>query len=67
MTLRAAARRLRIGRPLRRGSSTWYVIQRPGANGVLQVTRGKVREVGVADKRLTRNRSAVRRFFAGFR
>jgi hypothetical protein len=60
------ARRLQLGGGIKLGVNTWYVIPGRGANGVLKVNYGRVGEVGIADKRLTRTRAAASRFFKSF-
>jgi hypothetical protein len=64
---RALARRLHVAKGVRLGANTWYVVPGAGANGVLRVRRGVIREVGTASRLLTRTPRAARRFFTGFR
>ncbi|HET9102424.1 MAG TPA: DUF6351 family protein [Solirubrobacteraceae bacterium] len=64
--LAAVARRLRVGRPFRIGLNTWYLAPAGAGRGVLKVRRGRIEEIGIADKRLTTGRAASRRFLARF-
>jgi hypothetical protein len=61
------ARRLHAGRGFRLGPDTWYVIGNGRSAGLLQVNRGIVRGVGVADKRFLTTRRATVRFLNAFR
>jgi hypothetical protein len=61
------ARRLHAGRGFRLGPDTWYVIAGAKSDGLLQVNRGIVRAVGVADKRFLTSRRADVRFLNAFR
>jgi hypothetical protein len=64
----AVARRLHL-RPrqgVHVGANTWFVVPGRASSGVLKARRGVVREVGVADARLTHGRRAARRFFSSF-
>jgi hypothetical protein len=63
----ALSRRLHLGKSLRGGGHTWFVAPGRHANGVLLVSRGVIREVGVADRRLTQNRRAAQQFLSAFR
>jgi hypothetical protein len=60
-------RRLHIGRAFRLGPDTWYVIGNGKSAGLLQVNRGIIRGVGVADKRFLTSRRASVRFLNAFR
>jgi hypothetical protein len=62
----AASGRLRLGKPLRIGINTWYLVSSASGTGVLRVQHGVVQEVGLADKRLTRGRQAATRFLKSF-
>jgi hypothetical protein len=50
----AGERRYRVGR------NAWYVAPGKRARLVLKTRRGRVREIGLASKRLTRSRPATR-------
>jgi dienelactone hydrolase len=63
---RRLARRLRLRRPFHVGKNRWYLAAEPGSRGVLKVRRHVIREIGIADPRLTRNRRAARRFLRSF-
>jgi hypothetical protein len=53
----SAEQRLRLEPPIRTGPNTWYLTAMEGVTGVLKVRGGVVREVGIADPRLTTPRS----------
>jgi hypothetical protein len=75
MRLAAAAHRLHLGKPFRilgnpydpvTGgnffySNSWYIVTGASASGVLEVHSGIVKEIGIADKRLTDGRAAQSR------
>ncbi len=64
--LASAERRLRLQRPIRTGRNTWYLTRLAEVTGVLKVRRGVVREVGIADARLTSPRRLAVRFLSSF-
>jgi hypothetical protein len=65
---RAAVVRRRIGgRAIRIGSNRWYVKQARRARIVFKVKRGRVREIGLVNKRFTSNRAKTRRTLAAWR
>ena len=59
-TSERALRRRTNGRRLRIGSNRWYVVRARRARIVFKVRGGKVRELGVVNKRLTRGKRARR-------
>jgi PKD repeat protein len=63
------SRRSRLGRRrgIRVGSNVWYVARGSRATLVFKESRGRVREVGLANRRLTRGRARARRFLNSFR
>jgi hypothetical protein len=65
--LSVARQRLGLGRPLQIGVNSWYLVPGRAATGVLRVRGGQVREVGLADRRLTATRAAARRLLSSFR
>ena len=65
-SLVSARRRLKIGKPFHIGANDWYIVPGAAANGVLKVRHGVVQEIGIADKRVTRGRSAQQRFLSSF-
>jgi hypothetical protein len=65
-SLARARRALRLGRPFHVGRNTWYLVSRGAASGVLKVRGGRVREVGLADRRLTAGRVVAGRFLRSF-
>jgi hypothetical protein len=64
---RRLARRLHLGRGFRLGRDTWYVLANGPSAGLLQVNRGIVRAVGIADRRFLETRRTTVRFLNGFR
>jgi hypothetical protein len=64
-----ATLRRRIGRVkgYKVGTNRWYLRKGGGARQVFRVSRGRVREVGLADARLTRTRRGALRFLRSFR
>jgi hypothetical protein len=60
--LRRFARRLRVGKRIRIGLNDWYVGPFGSSNLVLKVRHGVIEEIGIANRRLTLNRAAQRRF-----
>ncbi|MGA9858933.1 MAG: hypothetical protein WBQ18_13805 [Solirubrobacteraceae bacterium] len=63
---RRVARRLRVGHPYYVGRNVWYLTPNGSSHGMLKVRHGRIEEVGIADKRLTSNRAATRRFLRTF-
>jgi hypothetical protein len=61
-TLRAAAKRLHTGAVIHLGAGNWYLAREGSTTGIIEVHRGIVREVGVANAKLTNNRKAQLRF-----
>ena len=59
-------RRLRTGSGIRIGGNLWYVKRGPKNTRVFKVRGGRVRELGLAGKRLTKGRRATRRLFGSF-
>ena len=55
------------GRRRRIGKNLWILRRGSRATVVFKVRRGKIREVGLADRRLTRGRVATRRYLRTFR
>ncbi len=67
VSTRTLTRRIGKVRPITVGSVRWYVKRGSGARHVFRATGGKVREVGLADLRLTASRARATRLFASFR
>ncbi|MEA2199267.1 MAG: hypothetical protein QOJ25_3318 [Solirubrobacteraceae bacterium] len=65
-TLAAAKRRLKLRRPVRMGSSSWYLVRHGSSTGVLGFRHGAVTEIGIADKRLTRSAKTARALIRAF-
>jgi hypothetical protein len=61
------ARRLHLGRGFKLGPDTWYVMAGGRSDGLLQVNRGVVRAVGIADRRFLTTRRTTLRFLNAFR
>jgi hypothetical protein len=64
--LAVARRRLKLGRPFRVGRNGWYVIGGRRAAVVLKVSGGRVQEIGVANRSLTKGRRRRRTFLRAF-
>ncbi len=64
--LATVARRLAVGRGFHIGLNWWYLVPNAASRGVLKVRHGIIQEIGIADARLTRTRSAQQRFLASF-
>jgi Zinc carboxypeptidase len=67
MRARVMRRRIGRGRPIRIGSNRWYVRRARRARVVFKVKRGKVRELGLVNKRLASNRRKARRTLTAWR
>jgi hypothetical protein len=59
-------RGLRGARTVRVGRNTWYLASGARSRLLFQVRRGRVRQLGIADKRLTARRRASVRFLRGW-
>jgi hypothetical protein len=59
------AHRLHAGRALHIGKNTWYLVASGPSRGVLEVRGGVVRQVGIADRSATANRTRARRLLSG--
>ena len=66
MSARAARRRLRSYRSIRRRRAGWRAARGPVVRRFVQVRRGRVVAVAIADRRLTRTRAARRRLLASW-
>jgi S-formylglutathione hydrolase FrmB len=60
------SRKLRVGKPFHIGRNYWYLTRGTSATGVLEVRRGIIEEIGLADRSLTSTGRAARRFLASF-
>jgi hypothetical protein len=60
-------RRLRGERRVRLGVDTWYFVRGGRTTTIYRTRRGLVREVGIADRRLTATERAARRFLGTWR
>ena len=65
-TLKAAKKKLRVGKPIQIGKNTWYLAPAGPATAVLKVRKGIVEEVGIADKQLTTTHAAQRTLMGSF-
>ena len=63
---RTMRRRFRGERRFRVGRNVWYLVRGKRSRVLFKTRAGKVREIGVADLRLTRSRRAARRFLRAF-
>lgn len=64
--LAMARRRLRLSRPIRTGANIWYLASAGRVTAVLKIRAGVVREVGIADRRLTSRRTIATAFLSSF-
>jgi hypothetical protein len=64
--LTAARRRLALGRGFHIGLNEWYLASDGAVRAVLQVRRGIVAEIGIADRKLTAPRRSAARFLRTF-
>jgi hypothetical protein len=62
----APHKKLRTGKPFRIGANTWYLAPYGSATAVLKVRKGIVEEVGIANKQLTKTRTAQRALLGSF-
>jgi hypothetical protein len=53
-TLAAARHHVRLGTAQHAHGHTWYLVSSGSATGLIKVSRGKVTEIGIADRSLTR-------------
>ena len=63
---RTMRRRFKGERRFRVGRNVWYLVRGKRSRILFKTRAGKVREVGVADLRLTRSRRSARRFLRAF-
>jgi hypothetical protein len=61
------SRRLHLGRGFKLGPATWYEIGNGPSTGLIEVHRGFVQGVGLADRRFTKSRPTTVRFLNAFR
>lgn len=66
MRLAPAARRLHLGKPIHIGRYLWYFVPGRLSVGVIKARAGLIQEVGVANQRLARGRSARLRLLRSF-
>ena len=66
-TVRTLRLRFRGERRLRVGRNAWYLVRGRRANLLFRTARNRVREVGLADRRLTSTQARARRFLRAFR
>jgi hypothetical protein len=67
MGVKKARKRLRRERRFKVGRNVWFVAPSRKAHLLVKVRGGRVREVGIGDRRLNRGRKASRRFVTGWR
>ncbi len=63
---RTMRRRFRGERRFRVGRNVWFLVRGRRSRVLFKARAGKVREIGVADRRLTRSRRSARRFLRAF-
>ena len=61
-TVSAASKALKLTRPLKVGRNTWYLAPEGSANAILKTRGGLIEEIGIADKSLTKNAKADKKF-----
>jgi hypothetical protein len=64
--LATAARDLTLGKVIRAGRNDWYVIRGAHSNAILKVRHDTILEVGIANRQLTRTRTAQRQLLSSF-
>ena len=65
-TVNAASARMKLGSPFAIGGNRWYLAPAGSVTAVLKVRGGVVQEIGIANKRLTKTRTAQRAFLTSF-
>jgi hypothetical protein len=63
---RTLRRRLPRARRYRAGRNTWYLARSRSSTLAFKTRRGRIRSLGIADRRLTRTRRPQQRFLSGF-
>jgi hypothetical protein len=63
---RRVKRRLRLGRRYHVGKNFWYLTPNGSSRGLIKSRRGRIEEIGIADRRVTSSVSADRRFLRSF-
>jgi hypothetical protein len=63
MGVRALHRKIGRGARVRVGKNLWYFRKGRNSRHIFKVQRGRVREMGIADARLTKGRVRAKRFF----
>jgi hypothetical protein len=66
MKIKAARRLLKLEKPFHIGLNYWYLAPNGKSTAVLEVRRGIVEEIGIADRQFTRTRAADRVFLKSF-
>jgi hypothetical protein len=64
--LSSVAHRLGVGRGFRIGPNRWYLAPNGASNLVVEVRNGVIKEIGIADRRLTHPSRAAVRFIKSF-
>jgi hypothetical protein len=65
-TVTAASKKLKLGRVFHIGLNDWYLAPAGSATAILKARHGIVEEIAIADKVLTRRRSAQRTFLTSY-
>jgi hypothetical protein len=60
------SKKLHVGRRFQVGRNTWYLAPNGSSRGILKVRHGRIQEIGIASRPLTRTRAADRRFLRSF-
>jgi pimeloyl-ACP methyl ester carboxylesterase len=66
MRLASLPHRLRAGKPLHLGRSSWYLVPGKASDGLIKVRGGIIQEVGIASKQLSHGRAAQLRLLRSF-
>jgi hypothetical protein len=67
MALSAVPKKLHLGKVIRIGSNSWYIVPGTASRGVLRVTGGIIQEVGIATEAFTNTRAEQSRFLGYFK
>jgi hypothetical protein len=65
--VRRVRRRLPAEQRLKTRKNTWYVAPGHRSRLIVKTKRGRVREIGIADRRLTRDMDEIERFLGSWR
>jgi hypothetical protein len=66
-TVKAAAKHLTLGKPIKAGGRGWYVLSDGSVTALVEASKGIVTEIGIADKALTKAGPIRKRLLASIR